>query len=76
MISGLNPDQNTEFQHLIIKHREEGDLSNEERIRLLQLYIMHKNPNIGEEIARMQAEREYENLTQNGDDQAFLNKTT
>lgn len=76
MISGLNPDQNTEFQHLIIKHREEGDLSNEERIRLLQLYNMHKNPNVGEEIARMQAEREYANLTQNGDDQPFLNKTT
>lgn len=61
--TGLNDDQNSEFQDLIIRMRDEGDLPNEDRVRLVQLDIMRRNPGIGEDIAHAQAERKYAQLT-------------
>lgn len=75
--TGLNDEQNSEFQSLIDKLRDEGNLSIEDRIRLLQLYIMHKTPNgMSEMRALEQAEREYSDLTRNGNDNEFIKKST
>lgn len=75
MISGLNPDQNTEFQDLIIRMRDDGDLPDEDRVRLMQLDIMRKNPGVGEDMAHAQAEHKYAEKTQNGEAE-FLEYTT
>ena len=67
LYTGLNDDQNTEFQDLINRMRDEGDLPNEDRVRLLQLDLMRRNPGMGEDIAHAQAERKYVQMTQNGE---------
>ena len=67
LYTGLNDDQNSEFQDLIIRMRDEGDLPNEDRVRLLQLDLMRRNPGMGEDIAHAQAERKYVQMTQNGE---------
>lgn len=67
LYTGLNDDQNSEFQDLIIRMRDEGDLPNEDRVRLLQLDLMRRNPGMGEDTAHAQAERKYAQMTQNGE---------
>jgi hypothetical protein len=75
LYTGLNDDQNSEFQGLITKMRDEGDLPDEDRVRLLQLDIMRRNPGTGEDAAHAQAERKYAQMTQNGDG-PFVDFTT
>ena len=63
LYSGLNPDQNTEYQDLINRMRDEGDLPDEDRVRFLQLDLMREKPGIGEDAARAQAERMYAEMS-------------
>jgi len=69
--TGLNPDQNGEFQGLIIKMREEGDLPDGDRVRLVQLDIM-RTQDVPEQLARQQAERKVRDMTED----AFVEYTT
>ena len=55
--------------------RDEDDLPNEDRVRLLQLDLMRRNPGMGEDIAHAQAERKYAQMTQNGES-PFVEFTT
>ena len=75
--TGLDPQQNSEFQTLISRMREEGDISDEDRIRLMQLDVIRKNPGAAEEQARTVAERMYNRMMQqeNGEKE-FLEYTT
>ena len=63
LYTGLNDDQNTEYQDLINRMRDEGDLPDEDRVRFLQLDIMRQNPGIGEDAAHAQAERKYAEMS-------------
>lgn len=75
LYTGLDDDQNSEFQNLIIRMRDEGDLPDEDRVRLLQLDIIRKNPGTNEQAARTQAERKYAQMTRNGE-APFVEYTT
>ena len=63
LYTGLNADQNTEYQDLINRMRDEGDLPDEDRVRFLQLDIMREKPGIGEDAAHAQAERKYAEMS-------------
>lgn len=63
LYTGLDDDQNTEYQDLINRMRDEGDLPDEDRVRFLQLDLMRMNPGMGEDIAHAQAERKYAEMS-------------
>lgn len=56
--------------------RDEGDLSNEDRVRLVQLNIIREHPGTGEDQARAAADRKYAEMTRDGGDAEFVRWST
>lgn len=76
-LSGLDHDQNEEFQTLINRMREEGDLPDEERVRLMQLDYMRSNPGTAPEQAHAVAAQKYAQVMARDDgEQLWVNYTT
>lgn len=75
--TGLDVAQNSEFQQLIIRMRDEGDLPDADRVRLMQLDYMRTHPGVGEGQARAEAERRYADMMKKDDGEAqFVIYTT